>query len=223
MKTIRISQNEGVPTQHAEIVKFNNTKIVCPIINDEPYVIAKSIIDGIGLSYNSAIENLKSNERLKSYLTEWSVRFLNFDDQTLRELGLNGYNFYTVLPVRKVAAWLYSIQVSKVKEPAKSILIKFQDRCDDVLFQYFFGRKELEQTYFDEKKSLLMQKRVLDTKIKELRTMLLNTPEGKELNECETDLKTVKIKLQRLEQKQFGMIYSMFDQLQLPGSTEIAS
>jgi len=68
--------------QNAEIVKFNSTKIVCPIINGEPYVLVKSIIDGIGLNYNSALENLKNNERLKNYIAEWRVRFSNFDEQT---------------------------------------------------------------------------------------------------------------------------------------------
>jgi hypothetical protein len=198
--------------QHTEIVKFNHTKMVCPIINGEPHVLVKSIIDGIGLSYNSAIENLKNNSRLKSYLSEWSVSSTNFDEPTLRKFGLTKFTNYTIIPVRKVAAWLYGIQANKVNEPARSVLIKFQDRCDDVLFQYFFGRKELEQAYFDEKRGLLQQKRELDTDIKQLRTAIQLTPEGKELNEKETELKAIKLRLQRLEQKQFGMIYSLFDQ-----------
>lgn len=199
--------------EKVEIVKFNKTQIVCPIINNEPYVLVKTIIDGIGLNYDTAIVSLKKNERLKSYHAEWHVRSSNFDERTCPTYGLNPYNHYTVLPVRKVAAWLYSIKSNSVKEPAKSLLIKFQERCDDVLFQYFFGRMEPEQTYFEEKKGLLAQKRAIDTKIKNLKVSLSETPEGKDLNQAEEELKQVKTKLQRLEQKQFGMIYTLFDQL----------
>jgi hypothetical protein len=46
---------KNIDYQNTEIVKFNETRMVCPIINDEPYVIAKSIIDGIGLNYDYAI------------------------------------------------------------------------------------------------------------------------------------------------------------------------
>jgi hypothetical protein len=127
--------------------------------------------------------------------------FDDFNGTSLSNLGLNyGYTYHAI-PVRKVAPWLYSIQANKVKEPAKTLLLKFQERCDDVLFQYFFGRKELEHTYFEEKKVLLNQKRELDTKIKNLRNTLSKTSEGKELNKTENDLKEVKSRLQRLEQK----------------------
>lgn len=204
---------EKLKETHTEIVMFNKTKMVCPIINDEPFVIAKSIIDGIGLNYDHTIFSLKKNERLQTYLSEYKVMFDKFHDIPLSNLGLNfGYS-YTAIPVKKVAAWLYSINANKVKEPARTVLLKFQERCDDVLFQYFFGRKELEHTYFEEKKGLLMQKRALDSRIKSLRTILFATPDGKKLSQCENDLRAVKIMLQRLEQKQFGMIYTLFDQI----------
>ena len=197
--------------QHTEIVKFNQKEMVCPIIAGEPFVIVKSIIDGIGLNYDTAMANLKSNEKLKRYLAEWHVISEKYNDITCRSLGLNYGYIYTALPVRKVAAWLYTIQTAKVKEPAKSLLLKFQEKCDDVLFQHFFGRRELEQTYFEEKKGLLMQKRALDSKIKSLRNFLYNMPASKELSQTENELKQVKTRLQRLEQKQFGVVYSLFE------------
>jgi len=90
--------------QKTEIVKFNQTNIVCPVINNEPYVIAKSIIDGIGLNYDYALHSLKKNERLNTYLCEYKVMFQIFQDIPLSNLGLNfGYTYLTI-PVRKVAA-----------------------------------------------------------------------------------------------------------------------
>ncbi len=193
-----------------EIVKFNNTKIVCPLINDEPHVLVKTIIEGIGLNYDYSLFRLKNNDRLKRYLCEYKVISADFRGDSLANLGLSlGYS-YTAIPVRKVAAWLFSININKVNKEARPTLEKFQERCDDVLFQYFFGRKELDLTYFDEKKAILMQKRVLEAKIKTLRNYIAETPEGKELIANENELKKIKYRLYNLEQKQFGMIYTLF-------------
>jgi len=194
-----------------EVVDFNHSKMVCPIINNEPYVLVKSIVEGIGLNYENALANLR-NSKFNTYCCEYNIMSEKYGDILLSNLKLNyGYS-YLAIPVRKIAAWLYSINPNKVGKEAKPILLKFQERCDDVLFQYFFGRKELDIVYFDEKKELLKQKRNLDVKIKSLRTAIFETTEGKELNQTEIELKKVKSKLQKLEQKQFGMIYNLFDQ-----------
>lgn len=37
--------------QYVDVVTFNNSKMICPMIDDRPYVLVKSIIDGIGLDY----------------------------------------------------------------------------------------------------------------------------------------------------------------------------
>ena len=201
--------------QHTEIVKFNGNQMVCPVIDGEPYVLAKSIIDGIGLNYDYALHSLKNNERLNTYLCEYKVMSDKFDNITLSNLGLNFGYTYTAIPVRKVAAWLYSFQANRVNEPARTILLKFQDRCDDVLFQFFFGRKELENKYMTDKTELLKQLRDVKTKLKNLRTIIANTNEGAELEATEKECREIKARLEVLEQKTFGSIFTpgLFDQL----------
>jgi hypothetical protein len=195
---------EHTVKQHTELVKFNQTELVCPIINGEPHIVVKSIIDDCRLNYDSAVEGLKNNPRLSLYLAEWQGVTENMP-------GLNKGRKYYCLPVRKVAAWLYSVNLNKVNAEAKPMLTKYQEKCDDVLFNYFFGRRDSEQAYFDEKRELLTTKKALDAEIKKLRTVLQTLPEGRELHAKETDLKEIKMRLQRLEQKQFGMIYTLFD------------
>lgn len=189
-----------------QIVKFQNTQIVCPIIDNEPYVLVKSVIDGIGLNYDTAISNLNNNERLKRYLAEWQVMSAEFDEITCRKFDISfGYS-YTVIPVRKVAAWLYSIQIGKVKEPARSKLIKFQEKCDDVLFEYFFGRpQESTIDYLARKQELMDKKRTLQARISELNEQIGTTEAGQQLYACKHELKAVKQELDALDENQFGM------------------
>lgn len=51
---------EIVKNFDVDVIKFNNATMVCPIINDEPHVLAKSIIDSIGLSYENSLTNLRN-------------------------------------------------------------------------------------------------------------------------------------------------------------------
>jgi hypothetical protein len=61
----------------------------------------------------------------------------------------------------------------------------------------------------------------LDTQIKELRTNLANTNDGKELTKRENELRNIKLELQKLELKEFDMCYipNLFDVR--PDPTEI--
>ncbi|MDW2770136.1 phage antirepressor N-terminal domain-containing protein, partial [Acinetobacter baumannii] len=43
----------------------------------------------------------------------------------------------TCLPVRKLAAWLYSIHANKVRPELRETVIMYQNECDDVLWDYW--------------------------------------------------------------------------------------
>lgn len=113
-----------------EKVRFRNAVLICPIINGEPHVLIKNIIDDIGLNYSSAQQALRKHPRLSNYCAEWHSRL----DK------IQGYKYLT-MPIMRVSAWLYSIDTSKVKPAARVILEEYQDKCDYVLYEHFFGAK----------------------------------------------------------------------------------
>lgn len=113
-----------------ETVRFRNSILICPIINGEPHVVLKNIIDDIGLTQVSVSRGIKNHPRLANYLTVWSGKLDNFQ----------GYEYLT-LPITRVAAWLYSININKVKASARKALEEYQDKCDYVLYDHFFGAK----------------------------------------------------------------------------------
>ena len=81
-----------------EQVRFRNTILICPIINDTPHVLIKNIIEDIGINYSSAITGLKNHHKLSNFIAEWHSKLDN----------LQGYQYLT-LPILKVAPWLYHI------------------------------------------------------------------------------------------------------------------
>ena len=200
-----------MPKSLTQIVKFNEFPMVCPTIDGEPYVLAKSIIEAIGLNYDHAISSLKGNERLNSELCEWHVRDSCLEERTLRDLGLVINNNYTIIPICKVAGWLYSISTNKVNEPARSILIQFQDRCDRVLFEYFFGVKKQEGQIKDQRRDLLIQKRSLQTEIKEMKSDVFKSDKWTAISKKAKQLKKVNLEISKLDNKDIGLA-SLFDQ-----------
>lgn len=81
---------------------------------------------------------------------------------------IGGYE-YVVLPIRKLAGWLYSINPNKVKPEIKAKLELYQDECDEILYQHFFGP-------ISSRKKLLIEKSEISNLISEHEKDLMNNP-----------------------------------------------
>lgn len=167
-----------------EIVEFNQDKLICPVINGEPYTLINPIIEKIGLFDRAARRNITSNPRLNKFIVYIKLKTagltearglenITHNSEIIVDLGpesgqyfeeLKGYK-YMALPVRKLAAWLYSIDIVKVSEQVRPQLEKFQDECDEVLFNHFFGPMA-------QRKNVLLEKVGLKQRINELETEL---------------------------------------------------
>ncbi|MGL5303702.1 MAG: phage antirepressor N-terminal domain-containing protein, partial [Aeromonas sp.] len=58
------------------------------------------------------------------------------------------------LPLRKLPAWLYSIQPGKVSPDIRDKVIAYQEECDEVLWQYWTTGKAEHQTVTEELRKL---------------------------------------------------------------------
>ncbi|MFI8417707.1 phage antirepressor N-terminal domain-containing protein [Serratia sp. NPDC078593] len=104
-------------------VPFHGNALYVVNHNGEPYTPMRPIIDGMGLTYQGQVEKLKS-------------RF----SKGVREISIptaGGPQTMLCLQLRKLAAWLATIQPNKVKPEIRDTVIQYQDECDDVLYDYW--------------------------------------------------------------------------------------
>lgn len=90
----------------------------------EPYTPMKPIVDGMGLAWSPQHEKLK--QRFKSTITE-----------IVMVAGDGKNRSMTCLALRKLAGWLHSISVGKVRPELREKVARYQEECDDVLYQYW--------------------------------------------------------------------------------------
>ncbi|WP_454837667.1 phage antirepressor N-terminal domain-containing protein [Pseudomonas mohnii] len=104
-------------------VPFYEDTVVLVGQGNKPYVAMKPIVTNMGLDWHSQLT--KINERFQTTKVEiTSVA----EDGKLRPM--------TCLPLRKLPAWLYSISPNKVKTELRDKIIRYQEECDDALWDY---------------------------------------------------------------------------------------
>lgn len=107
-----------------QIVSFHGTELFIVEHEGQPYTPMKPIVEGMGLDWKSQFVKLK--ERFSTTMVEIT---------TVANDGKS--RLMTCLPVRKLAAWLYSIHANKVKPELRDTVRMYQNECDDVLWNYW--------------------------------------------------------------------------------------
>ena len=175
-----------------EKLSFHTGELFCPVIENEPLIIMNLIIKNIGLNYDNHIGDLQ-----KSRFAKWTHSFQLVKEEkneiqpTIRQVKIQnkdekpyfyeiqlalwqvifeeigGYE-YTVLPIRKLAGWLYSINPNKVKPEVKEKLELYQDECDEILYQDFFGPVSKRKIVLVERTDIQMRINAIEKELKSL-------------------------------------------------------
>lgn len=106
-------------------VPFHSAELYLVEHNGQPYTPMKPIVEGMGLDWKSQFAKIK--DKFNSSMVEITIQVVG--DLQSRP--------YLCLPVRKLAAWLYSISPNKVKPEIRDSVIMYQNECDDVLWDYW--------------------------------------------------------------------------------------
>ncbi|MCK4089660.1 phage antirepressor protein [Acinetobacter radioresistens] len=106
-------------------VPFHNTELFLIEHNGQPYTPLRQIVQGMGLDWASQFTKIK--QKFATCVVEITMQMLG-DDQS---------RSHTCIPVRKLPAWLYSVNPNKVKPELRDTVIKYQEECDDVLWDYW--------------------------------------------------------------------------------------
>lgn len=105
-------------------VPFHSAELYLVEYKGQPYTPMKPIVEGMGLAWQP--QHRKLIERFKSTIIEMVIVANDGKERLM-----------TCLPVRKLAAWLYSISPHKVKPEIHDTVVMYQNECDDVLWDYW--------------------------------------------------------------------------------------
>lgn len=104
-------------------VPFHGDNLYVVNCNGQPYVPMKPIVEGMGLTWQSQFEKLK--QRFSKGITEIVIP------------SKGGEQSMLCLALRKLAGWLHTISPNKVKPEIRNKVIRYQEECDDVLYEYW--------------------------------------------------------------------------------------
>lgn len=115
-------------------VTFHGDTIFCIILNDQPYTPVKPIVENLGLSWGTQSVKLNSNRE------RWGVSMIETPSE-------GGAQQTLCIPVRKLPAFLASINPKKVRPELRPKIELYQAECDDALWDYWMkGRAERPAT-----------------------------------------------------------------------------
>lgn len=114
----------SIATQISTInVPFHGDNLYLVNFNGEPHVPMKPVVEGMGLAWQPQHEKLKT--RFNKGITEIVIP------------TKGGEQSMTCLAFRKFAGWLHTISVGKVRPELREKVARYQEECDDVLYQYW--------------------------------------------------------------------------------------
>ncbi|HTH08429.1 MAG TPA: phage antirepressor N-terminal domain-containing protein [Acidovorax sp.] len=106
-------------------VPFHGADLYVVEHNGQPYTPMKPIVEGMGLDWGGQHKKVAANE------SRWGVSVMEIP-------SAGGVQMATCLLLRKLPAWLATIDAGRVKNlEARARVIQYQNECDDVLWQYW--------------------------------------------------------------------------------------
>lgn len=118
-------------------VQFDGDTLVLAAHDGEPHVVMRPVVDSMGMDWAS--QYVKLNDKFASTVV------------IITTVGEDGKKREMVsLPLKKFPAWLYSVNPSKVSPNLREKIVRYQEECDEVLWQYwtqgYAGRPTLAPT-----------------------------------------------------------------------------
>ena len=115
---------------HLSSVSFHGDTIFCTTIDGQPFTPVKPIIENLGLVWGAQTVKLNSNRE------RWGVSIIEIPSQS-------GVQQTLCIPVRKLPAFLATINPKKVRADLRPKIELYQAECDEALWNYWTkGRAE---------------------------------------------------------------------------------
>lgn len=175
-------------------ITVNNQEILIINEGNEKFVAIRPICEAIGVNYSSQLRKIKEDEILNSVVALSTTT------------GTDEKNYQmTVLPLRFVFGWLFTINPKNVKPEVQKHIIKYKLECYNALFDTFTKRSSIlkERTKLQVEMQRLEEELKSDKKylrIQELKSQMSKTT--KQLNSMDKDVITGQLNLFGEEEKQ---------------------
>lgn len=134
----------GRAANQSMLVPFHGSNLYLVDHHGDPYVPMKPVVEGMGLDWRSQRAKIAS-------------KFKGGVEITIPSAG--GAQSMICIPLRKLPAWLYSIQPGKVSPEIREKVVAYQEECDEVLWQYWTTGKADRQSVRKAAKSYLPEYR----------------------------------------------------------------
>lgn len=134
----------GMASNQSMLVPFHGDSLYLVEHQGDPYVPMKPVVEGMGLDWRSQRAKIAS-------------KFKGGVEITIPSAG--GAQSMICIPLRKLPAWLYSIQPGKVSPEIREKVVAYQEECDEVLWQYWTTGKVDRQSVKKVAKSYLPEYR----------------------------------------------------------------
>lgn len=105
-------------------VQFHGDTIYCVEQDGQPYTAVKPIVEHMGLDWRSQATKIRSNRE------RWGVVMITTP-------STSGDQETTCMPVRKLPAFMASINPKKVRPELRKKIELYQNECDDALWDYW--------------------------------------------------------------------------------------
>lgn len=135
----------GRAANQSMVVPFHGDNLYLVEHEGDPYVPMKPVVEGMGLAWQ--VQHRKLASKFGKGITEMVIP------------SAGGNQTMTCLPLRKLPAWLYSIQPGKVAPEIREKVVAYQEECDEVLWQYWTTGKADRQSVRKAAKSYLPEYR----------------------------------------------------------------
>ena len=120
-------------SSHLTPVKFHSDTIFCLTHNDQPFTPMKPIIENMGLGWASQTQKLNANK------DRWGVTMIVIPSE-------NGEQNMLCMPVRKLPAYMNSINPKKVRAELRAKIELYQNESDDALWKYWTDGQAVRQS-----------------------------------------------------------------------------
>lgn len=110
-------------------VPFHGDTIYCIDHQNQPFTAMKPIVDNLGLDWGSQSAKLKANEG------RWGIAMIAIPSS-------GGEQKMVCMPVRKLPAYLNTINPKKVSEKLREKIVRYQEESDDVLWSYWMEHRQ---------------------------------------------------------------------------------
>lgn len=116
-------------------IPFHHQTITAIESDGKHYIAMRPIVENLGLDWKS--QHVKINDKFGRRVVIITTRDT-----------LNRKQQLVCLPVSKIAAFLYSINASKVKPHLRQTILDYQEQCDEVLYKHFMGEEQFASQHY---------------------------------------------------------------------------